>query len=186
MSLYTYVPGKAELIDLMLDTVCGEAIGDDDPTGHWRAALTRVARTNWAIYHRHPWMLHVASMSQPPMGPNVIAKYECELHAVDGIGLTDVEMDSVLSLVLVHVEGSARRSVEAAEAQRIGRTDEEWWAEYAPLLEKVLDPDRFPVASRVGQAAGEAHGAAYAPEHAFEFGLERVLDGVEALIRSRS
>jgi hypothetical protein len=35
-------------------------------------------------------------------------------------------------------------------------------------------------------AAGEAPGSAYDPDHAFEFGLRRVLDGMEVLIQSRS
>jgi AcrR family transcriptional regulator len=185
MSLYTYVPSKAELIDVMIDTVCGEAVGGDE-SGDWRTRLERIARTNWAMLHRHPWVLQVSTMTRPPMGPNVIAKYDFELRALDGIGLSDVEMDSVLSLVLVHVAGAAQNSVEAAQAAgSTGMTDDEWWDAYAPLLEKAFDAEAFPLASRVGQAAGEAHGAAFAPEHAFEFGLARVLDGIEQLVRSR-
>jgi hypothetical protein len=37
-------------------------------------------------------------------------------------------------------------------------------------------------AARVGAAAGAAHGAAYDPDHAYTFGLQRVLDGLGALI----
>ncbi len=186
MSLYTYVPGKAEIVDLMLDTVCAEALGGDE-SGDWRARLTRIARANWDITHRHPWMLQVSTMSRPPMGPNIVAKYDFELRALDGIGLTDVEMDSVLSLVLVHTAASAGTAIDAAQgAQSSGMTDDEWWAAYAPLLEKAFDPDRFPTAARVGAAAGETYGAAYAPEHAFAFGLDRILDGVETLIHSRA
>jgi hypothetical protein len=48
----------------------------------------------------------------------------------------------------------------------------------------VLDPAAFPVAGRVGTAAGQEHGAAINPD-AFEFGLQRVLDGIEALVRTR-
>jgi hypothetical protein len=114
------------------------------------------------------------------LGPNVIAKFDRELRAVDGIGLADVEMDSVLTLVLEHVQGVARRAVEALHAeQRTGKTDNEWWAANAPLLEKVFDPERYPTAARVGAAAG----AAYDPERAFEFGLQRMLDGIEAFVR---
>jgi AcrR family transcriptional regulator len=185
MSLYTYFPSKAELIDVMLDRALGETARPGGVPHGWRGALEQVARENWALLHRHPWLLQVAT-GRPPLGPNVTAKYDYELRAVDGIGLTDVEMDAVLSLVLGHVEGAARRSVEAARAVRSsGMTDEEWWTEYAPLLEQVLDPSRYPVAARVGQAAGEAYGAAYDPNHGFEFGLARLLDGVEALVRSR-
>jgi AcrR family transcriptional regulator len=186
MSLYTYVPGKAELIDVMLDTVLGEVAESGDVEPGWRAGLERIAHDNWALYHRHPWMLQVAVTSRPPLGPNVIAKYDRELRSVDGIGLTEVEMDSVLALVLEHVQGAARRSVEMAEGQkRTGKTDEEWWLANEPLLERVFDPDLYPTASRVGPAAADAYGSAYDPEYAFEFGLQRILDGVETLVRSR-
>jgi AcrR family transcriptional regulator len=190
MSLYTYVPGKAELIDVMFDTVCDEAgtaqPGDRGAAGTgWRAGLERIARSNWALYHRHPWLLHVA-FNRPVLGPNALAKYERELSAIDGIGLTDDEMDSVLSLVAGHVEGAARRSVEIAQAERsTGVTDEQWWSARAPLLAELVDVSRFPTATRVGSAAGQAHGSAYDPDHAFEFGLQRVLDGIEVLVRSR-
>src|SRR5262245_64029270 len=68
MSLYTYVPGKAELIDLMVDAVYGELPGSADVDGGWRERLEGVARANWALYRRHPWMLQVASV-RPALGP---------------------------------------------------------------------------------------------------------------------
>ena len=126
-------------------------------------------------------------MVRPVLGPNVIARYDHELAAVDGIGLTDIEMDAVISLLAGHVEGAARRALEAALAQRrTGVGDLEWWEARAPLLERLIEPDRFPTATRVGTAAGEAHNAAYAPVHSFEFGLQRILDGVESLVDSRA
>jgi AcrR family transcriptional regulator len=183
MSLYSYVPGKAELLDLMLDAVTAETARP--PITGWRDALAGIARENWDLYHRHPWMLHIAAY-RPPLGPNVIAKYEYELGAVDGIGLSDVEMDSVLTLVLGYVAGAARGSVEAGMAeQQTGISDEQWWAANAPLLAQVIDATRFPIASRVGSAAGEQYGAPYSPEYAFAFGLERILDGIDVLIHER-
>jgi AcrR family transcriptional regulator len=184
MTIYSYVPGKAELLDLMLDTVAGETARP--PLSDWRDALARIARENWDLFHRHPWMLQVATY-RPPLGPNIIAKYEYELSAVEGIGLSDVDMDSVLTLVLGYVAGAARGSVEAAQAKaRTGVSDDEWWAANAPLLAQVIDAGRFPIASRVGSAAGEEYGAPYSPDYAFTFGLERVLDGIEAFVRSRT
>jgi AcrR family transcriptional regulator len=185
MSLYTYVPSKAELVDVMFDTACGET-AREEPAGGWRERLSRIARTTWDLYRRHPWMLQVMAMSRPPLGPNAIAGYDRDLRAVEGIGLTDLEMDSVVSLVSVYVQGAARAAVEAAgSARATGMTDEQWWATYGPLLEKVFDPRRYPVAARVGAVAGEANQSAYDPERGFEFGLARLLDGVEALVRSR-
>jgi AcrR family transcriptional regulator len=185
MSLYTHVPGKAELLDVMLDTVLGETARLEEVPGGWRARLEQIARENWALFHRHPWMLQIAT-ARPPLGPNVTAKYDYELRAIDGIGLTDVEMDSVLSLVLGHAAGAARSAIEAAQVARLsGESDRQWWEARAPLLDRIFDARRFPTAARVGQAAGEAYGAASDPEHAFEFGLQRVLDGIEALVEAR-
>jgi AcrR family transcriptional regulator len=199
MSLYTYVPGKSELLDLMIDTTVALASagddalpGDDDAQAGaaagppWRARLERIAREGWERYHRHPWLLEI-TMVRPVLGPNVTARYDYELRAIDQIGLSDIEMDAVISLIAGHVEGAARRSVEAKLAERrTGVSDLEWWEQRAPILAELFDATAYPTAARVGQAAGEAHNAAYAPEHSFEFGLQRILDGVENLVRARA
>jgi AcrR family transcriptional regulator len=187
MSLYTYIASREELVEAMLDNVYGEAVerlGAPGPTG-WADGLRRVARVSWDLYMRHPWVLQVFT-GRPPLGPQAIAKYERELGVIDGIGLTDVEMDAVITLVHTHVEGVARRRIEADRAvRRTGMSDEQWWQKIQPLVAEVLDPDRFPIAARVGQAAGEAHRAAHNPEHAYAFGLDRLLQGVEMLIDAR-
>jgi AcrR family transcriptional regulator len=185
MSLYTYVPGKAELLDLMVDTVYAETAGTGLPEG-WRAGLAAVARRNRALYLRHPWLLQIA-LARPVLGPHLIAKYDRELRVIDGLGLDDIEMDQVVTLLADYVHGAARAAIEAAQAQRrTGMTDEQWWSAHAPLLAEVLDPARFPTAARVGTAAGEAYGAATDPAGAFEFGLQRLLDGVEVFVTARS
>jgi len=181
MSLYTYVPGKGELIDLMFDAVVAE-VSREEADGGWRARLERIARDNFALYLRHPWLLQVAT-SRPPLGPNVVAKYDHDLRAIDGVGLGDVEMDLVVQMVGDFVHGAARTAVAATQvAQRTGLTDEEWWERAGPALAKVYDPDTTPIATRVGAAAGAEYNAAVDPSRAFEFGLARLLDGVAALI----
>src|SRR3712207_513640 len=58
MSIYTYVPGRSELIGLMVDEVTGEH--DLRPhEGTLRQRMTAVARQMWDEYHRHPWLLQV-------------------------------------------------------------------------------------------------------------------------------
>jgi AcrR family transcriptional regulator len=186
MSLYTYVPGKGELLDVMLDTAYAETAPPGDAHGGWRKRLEHIARENWALYLRHPWMLYVVT-NRAVLGPNVIAKYDDELRALDGIGLTDLEMDAVLSLVLGFARGAARDAVEASRLERqTGMTDAQWWSIHAPLLERVLEPGRYPTGARVGSAVGEVFGAATDPQHLFQFGLERVLDGIERLVETRS
>jgi hypothetical protein len=96
-------------------------------------------------------------------------------------------MDAVITLVHTHVEGVARRRVEADRAvRRTGISDEQWWERVQPLVDEVFDPAKFPISARVGQAAGEAHQAAHNPEHAYAFGLDRLLQGVGLLARERA
>ena len=182
MSLYRYVPGKAEMLDVMVDRVSAETARPGELPGGWRARLEHIARQNHLLFERHPWLLHL-SLLRPPLGPGVIAKYEYELRAVQGIGLTDVEMDSVLTLVLDFVRGSAANAVEASRAEgSTGQSDDQWWSSLAPHLEQVLDTRRFPLAARVGVAATDFYQGVSDPHHAFEFGLARLLDGIEVFV----
>jgi hypothetical protein len=50
------------------------------------------------------------------------------------------------------------------------------------MLATVFNPETFPTAARIGSAAGQALGAAVSPDHAYAFGLARVLDGLGVLI----
>jgi AcrR family transcriptional regulator len=186
MSLYGYVPSKAELLDVMADRAYGEITSRGDPAAPWQARLTALARQHWALLQSHPWLLHIAA-SRPLLGPNVTALYDAELAAVDGLGLTDIEMDLVVSLLDDYVRGAARGAAEAAEAQaRTGMSDQQWWEAYGPLLAEVLDPARYPTAVRVGSAAGAEYGTAHDPARSFRFGLQRIIDGVDAFINAAS
>ena len=188
MTLYTYVPGKGELLDLMLDTVYAELPLVDSGGQPWRDRLAQVAEQNRALYAAHPWAAEI-STARPPLGPGQLAKYEHELAALDGLGLDDVTTDAALTYLLGFVQGWARAAADARSLRGTDTTgaaldDERWWAANAPLLERVLDPARYPRAVRVGSAAGAAHGAAYSPDHAYRFGLARVIDGLATLFEA--
>ncbi|EGG31258.1 TetR/AcrR family transcriptional regulator [Paenibacillus sp. HGF5] len=188
MSLYTYVPGKSELLELMLDTANADLYASEnilsDCKGDWREAVRFIAKTNWDLCMRHPWIVDLTGR-RPVLGPNLILKYELELRAMEGIGLTDIEMDSTLSLILMHVESCARLRNSMVSTQiNTGMDDDEWWLSYSPALARIVEWERFPVASRVGEAAGQAHQNAYNPEHAYAFGLERIIEGTGVLIEN--
>ena len=184
MSVYTYVPGKAELIDLMVDRAAGEE-PLPEPAGSLRERLEQVARLAWNEYLRHPWLLSIDT-SRPPLGPNVSDRWEWSLRAIEGLGLSDLDMDQVITLVTGFVAGPARAYVDAERLHRTStESDEEWWARNAPVLEQIMDPSRYPVSGRVGTAAGGEYGSAADPARAFEFGLARLIDGIEAYVAER-
>jgi len=183
MSVYTYVPGKAELLDLMVDALY---LGMPRPAWRirtWRGRLTRVAESNRALLADHPWLTEVAVLSRPPLGPGVMAKYEHELAALDGSGLDDVSTDAALAFLLGFVQGHARAAHDAARATTdSAMSDAQWWEANQPVLARALDPAAYPRAVRIGAAAGAAQGASWRADHAWRFGLARILDGLAAII----
>ena len=184
MSVYTYVPGRAELIDLMVDQVAGEQ-PLPELGGSLQARLEQVARVTWNGFLRHPWLLAIDT-SRPALGPNVSDRWEWSLRAIDGLGLTDVELDHVITLVTGYVVGPARAYVDAERLHRVStESDEEWWQRNAPVLDRVAEPGRYPIAARVGRAV-KAHDVSGDPERAFAFGLARVIDGIESYVAGRA
>ncbi len=183
MSVYTYVPGKAELLDLMVDACYLRMQRVPWGRERWRRRLTTVAEHNRELLDAHPWLTEVAALSRPPLGPGLMAKYEHELAAFDHTGLSDLDIDAALAHLLGFVQAHCRF---AHDARRIrtdsALSDSDWWAANEPILAKAFDPATHPRAVRVGTAAGSAHGTAWSAERAWEFGLDRTLDGLAALI----
>jgi AcrR family transcriptional regulator len=183
MSLYTYVPSKAELVDLMLDRVAGEIPPPDAPG--WRGRLEQLARGRWAMAQRHPWLMQVG-MHRPPLGPHVLAAAEQGLKAIDGLGLTEAEMDQLTTVIGDYVRGAIRAALDAHEVERLsGMSDEQWWAVNQPLLQEMIDPARYPTIMRIGEAYKAGRIAPPDHERNFEFGLQRVLDGIAVFIEQR-
>jgi AcrR family transcriptional regulator len=182
MSLYRYVPGKDELLDLMQDTVVADSLQDDPAPAGWRERLESMARGEWKLFHQHPWMLLI-TQRHPVMGPNEARAFESLLAALSTLGLTESEMVGVITLVDSYVRGIARYMVDAMEAERrTGVTTEQWWAAQGEALGELMTEREFPLITRVGEAGvWEESG-----EIGFEFGLQRVLDGLDAFLRARA
>lgn len=185
MSLYTYVPGRSELVGLMVDEVAGE-VELPRHDGTLRERLQAVTRQLWDEYHRHPWLLQVES-SRPWIGPHGSARYEWQLAAIEGVGLTDLEMDQVVTLLTGFAQSAARASIASTRTREVsGMSDAQWWEVNALVLERLMDVQRYPLSARVGRVAGEEYGAVSDPARSFAFGVDRILDGLETFLGRRS
>ncbi|WP_406861617.1 TetR/AcrR family transcriptional regulator [Streptomyces sp. HUAS MG47] len=181
MSLYRYVPGKTQLLDLMLDRVQGESLaaGPREPAADWRGAVETLARGHLALYRAHPWLLKV-NETRSLLGPNTLRGFELcmtGLKGPRGMGLTDPETVSVIVTVQSFVAGVARMELQAAEAaQETGVSDEDFWAAQTPFLERAMASGEFPT------VAGLAEDTFAFEIDQFAFGLARLMDGFEALV----
>ncbi|MEV6476845.1 TetR/AcrR family transcriptional regulator [Streptomyces sp. NPDC051657] len=186
MSLYRYVPGKAELLDLMLDRVLGEPLPTDTerpvdtPPAGWRASIDAMARTYRDNLRRHPWLLKI-NQARTVLGPSALRGLELSLTALRSMGLRDPELISVIITVNSFVEGLARTQADAAEAVReTGLSDQEFWDNQRPYLERAMLSGAYPM------MAGLSEDAFSAEFDHFEFGLLRLIAGFEALVAERT
>jgi AcrR family transcriptional regulator len=176
MALYTHVGSRDDLLVLMVDRVHARQPRPPYESPSWRERVRQVAEAALEHYAAHWWLLDVDDQ-RTALGPGTIAKYDHELHAFDGTSLGDIDRDAALTFVADFVRGAARARRPDPHAADMG----EAWARWNERLAHYLGDDHS-LAQRVGAAAGAEMNAAYSPHHAWEFGLQRVLDGLEPLV----
>ncbi|MFI6089282.1 TetR/AcrR family transcriptional regulator [Streptomyces sp. NPDC051218] len=179
MSLYRYVPGKGELIDLMLDRVYMPPADARPPSGGWREAAETYARETLVLYRAHPWLLQV-NQARPVLGPGSVGGLELTLAGIKSMGLSDPELIGVIVMIEGYVTGVARTQVHEVEAvKKSGLTDEAFWEAQGPTLGRIMSSGRYP---HLAELSDDAFGSQF--DH-FEFGLQRLLDGLDVLVARR-
>jgi len=172
MRLYSYIAGKDELLDLMVDAAYAEIrpVGDG-----WREVLRSLAETTRRAAHEHEWLADLLG-GRPQLGPHALASGETVVAA-----LGDVDVDAIMPVVAsvnAYVIGAVRREIAERRAERATGMDEKrWQAALGPYLERTFATGRFPALATVVRDA--AHLDA---DHTFRIGLDFLLDGIEARI----
>jgi AcrR family transcriptional regulator len=183
MSLYRYVEGKDELLALMMDAAFESAPASIDGDAGWRAGLSRWARAHLAVLRRHPWVVRIP-LSGPPITPNQVAWFERGLRALTDTGLTEAEKLYVLLLVNGFVRNEALLAADIQAAVRASGSAQTINASYGTLLAGLVDTQRFPaISALIASGVFDDPGV---PDAEFDFGLERILEGVATLVRDRS
>lgn len=178
MTLYSYVRSREQLLELMADQ-CRADMEVTAPAGDWQARLTAVVADNMRLFDRHPWLAEIES-ERTVLGPGTLAKYERELAAVDALPLSDVDKDAALTLLLDFARSSAR-ALAHARREREQEAPHQWWEREGAKLAALGITDRYPLASRIGSAAGAARGAAHDADAALAFGVDVLLNGLSAM-----
>jgi AcrR family transcriptional regulator len=177
MSLYRYVASKDELLTLMVDTALGPpGSGVEQPGRGWRAGLDAWARGVRRAYNEHPWTLKVP-ISAPPLGPNNVAWMERALSAMADTPLGEPEKLSTLLLLSGFVRNHATLTADLAS----GAAASPPAATYGAIISRLADDTAFPAVHRaIASGSLDDEDEDFEPD--FEFGLARILDGIEALI----
>jgi AcrR family transcriptional regulator len=181
MALYRHVGSKHELLALMVDAALGAPPDLPSPGEDWRTAVARWAFAHLAVLRRHPWMVRVP-LSGPPILPNSVAWFERGLRAMASAGLNEGDRVKALLLVNGFVRNEALLGLEIAAAAQAAGNAEDPIPSYGAVLTSLASADRFPAIHAV-VAAGVFEGRE-GPDAAFEFGLARLLDGLEAYVHT--
>jgi AcrR family transcriptional regulator len=179
MSLYRYVPGKSELVSLMLDAVIGEPPRIDPR--NWRRALRRWANGNRDIFLSHPWTFAVVAGPRV-LGPNETAWAEAALRAVSRTGLPPSLMLEVVFLLNSYVRGAVQIPVGNVGSDGAGDGP----SFDLRVVHQAGRRDRYPLLTGALEAFDSGEQTPPGGHDQFEFGLQRVLDGIDTLVRAEA
>ncbi|WP_033442471.1 TetR/AcrR family transcriptional regulator [Saccharothrix sp. NRRL B-16314] len=170
MALYRHVSSKAELVAVMIESAVGEPPNLRTVPGGWRPRLITWADLMRRTWRRHPW-LPAATTGERMTGPREVGWTESAVAALGDTGLDGGErMDAVFLL-----SGHIRNTESAATAGT-----QPWTAE-KQLRDILRDHrERFPALHEATMST-----AGTVRDNGWEFGLNRILDGLEVLIEGR-
>ncbi|TNC24586.1 GntR family transcriptional regulator [Amycolatopsis alkalitolerans] len=176
MSLYRHIPGKEELVVLMVDAATAEeSLPETAPPG-WRERLELSSRLQWRLYRKHTWLAPAISITRPQVLPNAVKHTEWSLRALAGLPPT-AKLYAYLT-VFGFVRGMAMSlEAEARAEQDTGLGPDEWMDTQHDVLPRILGESELPAFREL-----VAHDIDFDLDALFEFGLARVLDGLENLV----
>lgn len=173
-ALYRYLNSKEELLVLVAEAAWGPP--PEPASGDWRAAVTAWARALLERCRRHPWLIDLPVRSVPST-PNLLGWLENFLEGMagSGLGVQDVTGCAVLVDGWVRSTASLLRDVNASPLDQVRAL--------SAFLGPRLEGRGYARVAAV--VSGEAYGEEGMEEADVEFGLGRILDGIEALIERR-
>ncbi|MEV6343922.1 TetR/AcrR family transcriptional regulator C-terminal domain-containing protein [Actinoplanes sp. NPDC051851] len=161
MSLYRYLPGRAELVAVMLERALGPA--PEISGGSWRDALVTWSECLREAYIGHPWALE-AVIGNRPIGPHEMGWMEAALARIPTT-LTGSERMDTVAVLAGHVRAIAAQEATMGSESELTKSFAGHAAEFPAIMAALRDTT----------------GA----DNAFHFGLERILDGLEHLVNGR-
>jgi len=178
MTLYSYVPSRDDLVDLMIDEVLlsRDLPGPGDPRpAHWRDQVLLYADRTRAMYAAHPWLAQVSQI-RPPIGPGMLAERE---YVLSCLSFLKADLNTAAVAIQMFVTGAARGAAENELLRRAsGESTDEWWLHRARLWEDWFDVERHPTMTDLWNAGGFTDGPDEQADAAYTYGLTLILDGI--------
>ncbi|TDB91566.1 TetR/AcrR family transcriptional regulator C-terminal domain-containing protein [Actinomadura sp. 7K534] len=184
MSLYRYVSSKDDLVRLMQDAALTAAETVELP-GDWREAIRMWAGLIRDAYRAHPWVLEIPRGQTTVLMPASVRAADLGLAALSGLDLAADEKVAAILLVSQHVVSMVELERSLAAEGRPAIT-----SDGVAALRKVITAERFPHVGSIMAAGGyvvdgESVAEAEGVDDEYEFGLDLLIAGLEALEHRR-
>ncbi|MFD3418731.1 TetR/AcrR family transcriptional regulator C-terminal domain-containing protein [Streptomyces decoyicus] len=181
MALYRHVAGKDELVLLMADAAFHDIELPEPAPDGWRARMEAGARLQWELYRRHPWLAQYLSLTRPQPMPRAMALIEWTMARVRGLDpVTLIHMALTLLSFVLSTAAGFEDDLEAE--QETGMDQNQWMATMEPVFDGILTSGSYPMYAGVSGIEDDVVNL----ESLFEFGLARLLDGMETLVEGRA
>jgi AcrR family transcriptional regulator len=180
MAIYRYFPNKEALFDAIVDAGMGRPLPASEPRGDWRAEVARWAHAKRSMLCARPWLAELPFVAAPH-GPNWLGWLEALAAPFAATRLSAADVGQMISIIDGYTRGASDTSISLARARARGISEQEWAAAVGADLGRAIDDPRFPSFAAVLTAPSE--GAPRTMEESFDFGLQRVLDGIELYIK---
>ncbi len=181
MAVYRYFPNKETLLDAVIDAGTGSPPPLTEPRADWRTELRQWAHAKRASLCARPWLAELPFVAAPH-GPNWLGWLEAITDSLARTGLNAADIGGALSIVDGYARGASDTAVSLARARARGITEAEWAAGVGADLGRAIGDPRFPRFSALITAPSAGNPRTI--DESFDFGLERVLDGLELYVRS--
>lgn len=183
-SIYRHVASKDELIELVADEVYAEIEVPEATADNWRLAATAMAHSFRAMGLRHRWvMMALGQVGLSYIGPNVLDVTDRSISIFRTAGFDPAEAVRVNSTIAAYVVGITSTEVSWLEGLKRAHLKEDNWAE---ALQGAIDKatETHPRLMEAF-AASETDDMQMNRNAGFEYGLERILDGVQFRLTAR-
>jgi AcrR family transcriptional regulator len=179
-SLYWHVQTKDDLIDLVIDQVYAEIDVPEPELAGWRAGALLFGHSMRATVLRHPWLPEVIH-TRPSIGPNAMSLGARGLVLFGAAGFVGRDVDYAMGSVMAYVIGSASSEVAVrTTVRKAGKSIEEWAGEVFDLA-RANTADLPEMEESLRRRAGRDLNTMH--NEAFVFGLDRLLEGLEAHLK---
>ncbi|MBL0939426.1 MAG: TetR/AcrR family transcriptional regulator [Gemmatimonadaceae bacterium] len=180
MALYRYFPNKEALYDAIVDAGMGQPPAFRAPVSDWRARVAEWAHAKRAMLIARPWLAELPFVAAPH-GPNWLTWLEAIAEPLSQTGLSGPFVGQMLSIVDGYTRGASDTAISLARAEARGVSAEQWAAAVGADLGRAIGDPRFPSFAAILTAPSD--GKPLSLEESFDFGLQRVLDGIALYVR---